>query len=111
MKCYTINYPDLVYIYDGTYEGLLTCIFESFSRKEIPRDIQVDGQAQLSLSPSCRIPTDEVKAHRVAVSFPIKLGHSVTEFFQMAFLTCLTGKEIFMLRFIHKALCTGHAGR
>ena len=55
MNYYTINYPDLVYIYDGTYEGLLTCIFESFSRKEIPRDIQVNGQAQLSLSPLYRM--------------------------------------------------------
>ncbi len=107
MNYYTINYPDLVYIYDGTYEGLLTCIFESFSRKEIPRDIQVNGQAQLSLSPLYRIATDEVKARRVAVSFPTKLGHQVTEFFQMSFLTCLTGKEIFMLRFIHKAFRYG----
>ena len=102
-----IRYPDIVYIYDGTYEGLLTCIFESFSRKEIPKDIQVDGQAQLSLLSLYRISTDEVKARRVAASFPRKLGLQVTEFFQKAFLTCLTGKEIFMLRFIHMAFRYG----
>ena len=107
MSRYMLHYPDLIYLYDGSYEGLLTCIFESFARKEIPRDIQVEGQAQLSLSPFYRITTDETKAHRVATSFPTKLGYQVTEFFQMAFLTCLTGKEIFMLRFIHKAFSHG----
>ena len=107
MKYYEVRYPDLIYIYDGSYEGLLTCIFESFSNKEIPRDIQVEGQAQLSLSPSRKIGTDETKARRVAASFPVKLGYQVTEFFRMAFLTCLTGKEIFMLRFIHMAFRYG----
>ena len=25
----------VVYLYDGSYEGLLSCVFESFARKEI----------------------------------------------------------------------------
>lgn len=102
-----IRYPDLVYVYDGSYEGLLTCIFESFSRKEIPMDVQVEGTAQMSLSPLYRISTDDVKARRVAASFPRKLGLRVTEFFQLSFLTCLTGKELYMLRFIHMAFRYG----
>lgn len=102
-----IRYPDLTYVYDGTYEGLLTCIFESFSRREIPRDIQADGLFQLSLSPLYRITTDEVKARRVADSFPRRLGPQVTEFFQLAFLSCLAGKEIHMLRLIHLAFRYG----
>ena len=104
-----IRYPDLVYVYDGTYEGLLCCIFESFARKEIPLDVQADGQVQLSLSPLYHISTDEVKARRVASSFPRKLGPQVAEFFQLSFLTCLTGKELHMLRFIHKAFRYGPA--
>lgn len=107
MKHSVIRYPDIVYVYDGTYEGLLTCVFESFARKEIPRDVQTDGQTQLSLSPLYRISTDDIKARRVASSLPGKLGLQVTEFFQLAFLTCLTGKEIFMLRFIHMAFRYG----
>ena len=107
MKYYEVRYPDLIYIYDGSYEGLLTCVFESFAQKELPRDIQVEGQAQLSLSPSRYIPTDETKAHRVAISLPTKLGCQVAEYIQMAFLTCLTGKEIYILRFIHKAFRHG----
>lgn len=102
-----IRYPDMIYLYDGTYEGLLTCVFESFARKEIPMDIQMEGEAQLSLAPLYRIHTDEVKARRVAASLPRKLGYRVTEFFQLAFLTCLTGKELFMLRFLHMAFKHG----
>lgn len=107
MNYSAFRYPDLIYIYDGTYEGLLTCIFESFSRKEIPRDVQIDGQAQLSLSPWHNIVSNEVKAQRVAASFPVKLGVQITEFIQLAFLTCLTGKEIYILRFVHMAFRHG----
>ena len=102
-----MKYSDLIYVYDGTYEGLLTCVFESFLRKEIPRNIQPEGQTQLSLSPLYHITTDEIRARRVAASLPRRLGPRVTEFFRLSFLTCLTDKEIAMLRFLHLAFRCG----
>jgi len=31
---------DLTYAYDGSFEGLMSCIFESYERKEIPSIIR-----------------------------------------------------------------------
>lgn len=104
-----MQYPNLIYIYDGSYEGLLSCVFESFLHKEIPVDIQIEGTEQLSLTPLHRIPTNEAHAARVARSLPQKLGPAVTEFFQCAFLTCLQNKELYMLRFLHLAFQRGPA--
>lgn len=104
-----IHYPNLIYIYDGSYEGLLSCVFESFLHKEIPVDIQIEGEEQLSLTPLHRIATDETHAARVARSLPHKLGPDVTAFFQFAFLTCLPSKELYMLRFLHLAFQRGPA--
>ena len=33
---------DLEYIYDGTFEGFLCCIYASYVRREIPRCIYVE---------------------------------------------------------------------
>ena len=33
---YPAHVTDTVYRYDGTFQGFLCCIFESYSRKEIP---------------------------------------------------------------------------
>lgn len=102
-----IRYSNVVYTYDGSYEGLLSCIFESFAQKEIPSAVQTEAATQLSLLPVRRIATDTVRARRVAASLPKKLGPRVTEFFQLAFLTCLSGKELYMLRFLHMAFQYG----
>ncbi|MCI8632380.1 MAG: DNA metabolism protein [Lachnospiraceae bacterium] len=104
-----IHYPNLIYTYDGSYEGLLSCVFESFLHKEIPVDIQIEGDAQLSLTPLHRIATNEAYAARVARALPQKLGPDVAAFFQFAFLTCLSGKELYMLRFLHLAFQRGPA--
>lgn len=98
-----------VYLYDGSYEGLLTCIFESFARKEIPLAVQSGSEEQLSLMPPVPIRTDEGKARRVSAVLPRRLGARAFEFFQLSFLTCLPDKELHMLRFVHLAFQLGPA--
>ena len=39
----------IVYLYDGSYEGLLSCVFESFAKKENPIEISVQDAVQTSL--------------------------------------------------------------
>jgi hypothetical protein len=34
----------LIFNYDGTFEGLLTCIFEGYSRKQFPDEIEPEGK-------------------------------------------------------------------
>ena len=40
---------NVAYCYDGSFEGLLCCIFESFEKKERPVSIQPEGMGQLTL--------------------------------------------------------------
>ena len=55
-----------VYLYDGSFEGFLCCIFESYSRKEIPAAVCAPDRGQISFYDSCEIVTDPARAQRVA---------------------------------------------
>lgn len=91
--------PNLVYRYDGSFDGLLCCVFESYDKKEIPADI-LDPEAPQMLYPEREIETDPQKAKRVAVSIPKKLGPDAPYFLRRAFLTCLPQKERHILLFL-----------
>ena len=59
-------YEDLAYCFDGTLEGLLTCIFESYARAENPSDVWSESMAAPRLLQRVsRIDTDPAKAERV----------------------------------------------
>ena len=40
---------DLVYLYDGTFDGFLCCVYESVYSRQVPADIQPEEDAQPSL--------------------------------------------------------------
>lgn len=90
----------IVYSYDGSFDGLLCCVFESYDRREIPTDIRPEDALQPTLFPARFIPTDPEKAERVAVSIPKKLSAAGMELISTAFLFGGEGKEIAILRFL-----------
>lgn len=94
------NEPGLIYNYDGSFDGLLCCIFESYEKKEVPLDILAPNTSQLRLFAGKSILTNSEKAHRVAASIPQKLGPAALPFIQHAFLTCLVQKECYILQFL-----------
>lgn len=57
---------NVIYLYDGTFEGVLTCIFDSYLHHEAPMSIEREEYGQLTLdSDYRRIVTDTNKAERV----------------------------------------------
>lgn len=65
----------VMYDYDGTYNGFLSCVFESFAEKETPAAIlPVDEADQTCLFGAKYIETDLRRAERVRVSIPKKMG-------------------------------------
>lgn len=63
------------YLYDGTLDGLLCCIFTAFEQKEAPRAIVVGDAVQLMLDQDLRrIDTDPVRAQRVQQGILRKIG-------------------------------------
>lgn len=91
---------DVVYRYDGSFDGLLCCVFESYDQKEIPLNILSLDAEELLLFPARKIPTDPQKAQRVLRSIPAKIGPAALAFVRHVFLTCLDQKELYTLLFL-----------
>lgn len=95
-----VKNSNFVYNYDGSFEGLLCCVFESYEKNEVPADISTTGALQTTLLPVKEIITDTQRASRVLVSIPKKIGTSALEFIQLAYLSCLPQKELYILLFL-----------
>ncbi len=91
---------NLIYRYDGSFDGLLCCIFESYDKKEIPTEIILPDTSQTLLFAAKEIRTDVKKANRVLTSIPKKMGNDALNFIQRAFLTCAAKKELYILLFL-----------
>ena len=48
----------VAYRYDGSFDGFLCCVFESYVRREVPVQILPEEEAQVSLYPEKWIETD-----------------------------------------------------
>lgn len=90
----------VIYCYDGSFDGLLCCVFESYARKEIPLDLRTNDTAQMTFLPCREILTEPEKARRVLSSIPLKIGNEALDFVRRAFLTCLPQKERQILLFL-----------
>ena len=67
---------DVVYLYDGSFEGFLCCVFESFAQHELPFAVWTPERETATLYPLKDIATDHAKAQRVFASLGKKLGSS-----------------------------------
>ena len=91
---------DLEYIYDGTFEGFLCCIYASYVRKEIPKYIYVEEGVPLLGETATWIPTEWEKAQSVYISLSRKIGMEAQEIIRDVFLTHLPNKEMTLFRYI-----------
>ena len=90
----------LAYRYDGSFEGFLCCVFDSFYRRELPAAILPDEMPQETLYPEHWVETDKQHAERVYNSFRSKISPATAAFIAEAFLSCQPEKERLLLRFI-----------
>jgi probable DNA metabolism protein len=91
---------DIVYSYDGSFEGLLCCVFESLEKREVPAEILLKDAPQGVLFPVKNIITDIHKYDRVLSAVTDKISFSALDFARHAFLTCLPQKERYILLFL-----------
>lgn len=90
----------LVYVYDGSFEGLMCCVFESYEQKEIPSVIRPPSQQQSLFDTVKWIETNEQKADRVFNSISLKISSQAQELVKLGFLTCVPHKELLIYRFL-----------
>ena len=100
---------DIVYRYDGTLDGLLTCIFESYAQRESPAAILSPEEPQCSLFETRSIATCLEKAGRVLAGLRRTAGYEAADIVQLSHLTCLPEKERHALAFTRLAMKTGRA--
>jgi probable DNA metabolism protein len=94
----------LYFIYDRTFDGLLTCVFEAFSRKEFPQKI-VGENIQLPLfTGSFTVITDETKADRVLKALKEKISESAIDMLFVDYLSEIEDIEMILFRYMQKAL-------
>lgn len=109
--------PELTYVYDGTFEGWLCCVCESYESKEIPGSIlaapkndimpEHDIITEESLFYSKKIITQQEKATRVKKGIVDKIGISFLHLLERSFCTCLPDREEAMMLFTHKGFRYG----
>jgi probable DNA metabolism protein len=93
----------LIFNYDGTFEGLLTCIFEGYSRKQFPDEIQPAGKQQENLfAEMVKIDSDSAKSNRVWKGIQQKLSAKNKQLLYYAFLSEEEGIEMKILRFARR---------
>lgn len=97
---------EMVYYYDGSFEGLLCCIFDSYVHKEILTAIYRDEDDLPTLFASRVIQTNQEHANRV-VRKVVKCSTYALELLQKGYLTCLPEKELYLYRLVVKLLKEG----
>ena len=95
-----MSWIPVCYEYDGTLEGFLTCVFESFAHHEEPVCFQTPHEDACTLWDTRSVNTDRRKAVRVFRSMDARLGRGASRLVYRAFLTCLEEKEVHIYRFL-----------
>ena len=97
---------DAAYCYDGSYAGFLCCIFESYTRREIPSAVLGPAEGQITLFGTEAIATDPTHARRVANGLT-RLGPMVRERVMTGFLSTEEEKDLILLRFVRRCFDEG----
>jgi probable DNA metabolism protein len=91
---------DIAYLYDGSFAGLLCCVYESYYQKELPSMIFNCEEAQMTLFPMKEIVTDYIAAKKVEHSISRSISKEALELVQLCYFSKMANREITILRFL-----------
>ena len=95
-----MTWRDVVFQYDGTFEGFLCCVFESYVNKEFPIAFSGDEECW-SLYDVRYVVTQREHASRVYHSI-LRRSKAAADVVRRGFLTCLPEKETRLYALIKK---------
>ena len=98
---------EYIYTYDGSFEGLLCCVFRSYEKKEIPQNIVPEPDLEPSFYAPVFVETDFQKAQRVKDGVKKVMGKRAYLFVLKGFYTCHPEKDMLILKFIRLGMKTG----
>ena len=97
---------EMIYFYDGSFDGFLCCVFDSYANKEVLTAISRDEDFIPTLFASRVIVTDRSHANRVFKKV-VKVSPYAANLLQKGFLTCMPEKEIHLYHLVVKLLRDG----
>ena len=99
---------EMIYEYDGSFEGFLCCVFESYAQKEVLTAMVSGEDPVITLFPVRTVETDPAHAARVLRKVA-KCSPDALDLLRRGFLTCLPEKELHLYRVVIKLLREGPA--
>jgi len=97
----------IIFIYDNTFEGLLTCVFDCFKRKVTPADIcRSNRETRHMFAERQEIISNSQKANRVWNGIQKKMSKKNSQLLYHAFLSGERGIEMKILRFTKRLFNT-----
>ena len=97
---------ETVYLYDGSFDGFLSCVFDSYVYREEPARFWDQDSREPTLFLVREIPTVPAHAERVRMG----LGRISPEALWLVirgFLTCAPDREVILFRFIRRLMVQG----
>lgn len=95
----------IVYLYDRTFDGILTAVFDAYSRKTFPNALLGEGeQLPLFCEETHTVITDEQKAKRVWTALQKKLSASALSCLTISYLSELPELNMPLFRYVCKAV-------
>ena len=91
---------NIAYLYDGSFEGLLCCVYESYYQRELPSVIFHHEQAQATLFPVKEIETDHTAAKKVEHSIGRSISREALHLVRLCYLSQMENRELTILRFL-----------
>jgi probable DNA metabolism protein len=97
----------MIVIYDGTFEGFLSVVFDCYDLKLEPKEIGPKNCFQQNLlEQQLYVETDGTKSERVWKALQKKMSSQLDQLPYLAFLSKLPGIEMHLLRFIRMAFAS-----
>lgn len=94
-----------VFQYDRTFDGLLTAVFDAYSRKSFPDVLQGEKEPlPLFCEESYRVVTDESRSRRVWKALQKKLSGAALSCLTLSYLSELPELDMPLFRYIRKAI-------
>lgn len=94
-----------IFLYDNTFEGLLTSVFEAYSRRTFPDRLLVEGEPLPLFYDECfTVITDEAKAARVWRGLQKKLSSTALSCLAQCWLAEEPETPMLLFRYIRKAI-------
>lgn len=94
-----------VFVYDKTFEGLLTAVFDAYSRHSFPDLLLAEGEPfPLFYDEAVTICTDDAKVDRVWKGLQKRLSAMALSVITVTWLSELPETDMLLFRYIRKAI-------